>query len=203
MLILSKNENWQGQKFPLNKRRWKFKNITIRFIKEETDKLLRLQKEDIDYSNLRADSFEQKTSKAPWGTKVLKFKIKNKSAKGYGFVGFNFKKELFQDKKVRKALAHAFNRDLMNKKFLFGHSLLASGPWYSWSDYADSTVKPISFNLKKASQLLKQAGWRDENKDGTLEKKWNKITKNFAFTVIFSNKESEKYLTLYQEDLKK
>ena len=203
MLILSKNENWQGQKFPLNKRRWKFKNITIRFIKEETDKLLRLQKEDIDYSNLTANSFEQKTSKAPWGTKVLKFKIKNKSAKGYGFVGFNFKKELFQDKKVRKALAHAFNRDLMNKKFLFGHGLLASGPWYSWSDYADSKVKPIPFNLKKASQLLKQAGWRDENKDGTLEKKWNKITKNFSFTVIFSNKESEKYLTLYQEDLKK
>ena len=203
MIILTQNSNWQGANYPANKNRWNFKNIVIRFVSEETDKILRLQKENIDYSDLSPEAYERKTSQHPWGTKVLKIKIKNQSAKGYSYIGFNFKNPLFQDVRLRRALAHLMNRNLMNQKFHFNHSELARGPWYFWSDYADSSIPAIKFDPKKARALLKQAGWRDNNKDGILEKRIGNKLKTLSFTITFSNEKSEKYLTLYKEDLKK
>ena len=203
MLVLTKNKNWHGKDFPIHKGQWNFKNLAFRFIKEEADELLRMQKEDLDYSRLSPEAFEQKTSKPPWGTKVLKVKVKNKGGRGYSFIGFNLKKSLFQDRRVRKALAHLMDREMMRQKLRFGYGKLAAGPWYSWSDYADPQVKPIEYSLKKANTLLKEAGWSDQDQDGVLEKTINGNTQKFSFTVLLASPDMEKYLTLYKEDLKK
>lgn len=203
MLVLTKNENWHGKDFPVNKGRWNFKNIAFRFIKEEADELLRMQKGDIDYLSLSPEAFEQKTSKPPWGTKVLKIKAKNKGGRGYAFIGFNMNRPLFQDRRVRKALAHLMDRETMRQKFRFGYGELATGPWYSWSDYADPKVRPIEYDLQRANALLKEAGWSDPNRDGVLEKSIDGTIQKLSFTVLLANPDSEKYLTLYKEDLKK
>ena len=203
MIILSKNKSWHGSAIPANKGKWNFTNIVFRFIREEANELLRMQKEDIDYMSLTPEAFETKTGKPPWGTKIAKVKTKNKSARGYGYIGFNLTNPLFQDQRVRKALAHLLNRELIRKKLHFGYGKLATGPWYSWSDYADPSVKPLRFDPKKANSLLKSAGWADRDKDGVLEKTVNGQTQSFSFTLSFANSDAEKYLTLYQEDLKK
>ena len=202
ILILKQNPLWEGRSHFVNKGKWQFKTIVFRFIKTEDDTRLRMEKGHIDFSDLSAESFIEKTNKAPWGTKIKKVKYQNKSPSGYGYIGFNLKKPIFQDKKVRKALAHLLNRRLMNEKFRYGQSELARGPWYFWSDYADPKVKAIEFDPKKAIQLLKSAGWADRDKNGVLEKTINKTKKELNFTIIYSNPDSEKYLTLYQEDLK-
>ena len=202
ILILKQNPLWAGKNNPANKGKWQFKTLVFRFIKTEADTLLRMEKENIDYSSLTAESFFEKTNNPPWGTKIKKVKYKNKKPSGYGFIGFNLKKPLFKDKKVRKALAHLFYRELMNKKFNYDQAELARGPWYFWSDYADPHVKAIKFDPKKAITLLKSAGWDDRDKNGILEKRINGKTTELAFTILFSNPDSEKYLTLYQEDLK-
>ena len=203
MIVLTQNPLWAGRARPQNKGKWLFKNIAFRFLKEEADTLLRLQKEDLDYSRMEAESFEKKTHAPPWGVSVQKAKVKNRQPKGYNYIGLNLQNPLFQDRKVRQALAHLMNRGLMNEKFLFGYGRLASGPWYSWSDFADPSVKPFAFDPKKAAALLKSAGWGDNDQNGVLEKSLNGQKKEFAFALIFSNKDYEKYLTLYQEDLKK
>ena len=66
-----------------------------------------------------------------------------------------------------------------------------------------STIKPIEFNPKKAVHLLKSAGWRDQDKNGILEKTIQGKKTELKFKIIFSNSDYEKYLTLYQEDLKR
>ena len=174
----------------------------FRFIKTETDTILRMGKEHIDFSYLSAESFFEKTKNPPWGTRIKKVKYQNKAPSSYGFIAFNLKKALFQDKQVRKALAHLFNRELMNKKFNYDQVELARGPWYFWSDYANPKVKAIQFNPKKAIEILKSAGWGDLDKNGVLEKTINGRKKELAWTIIYSSSEQEKYLTLYQEDLK-
>ena len=202
ILVLSKNPLWEGKNNPANKGKWRFKTLVFRFVKEEADTLLRMEKEHLDFSSLSAEAFMEKTNKAPWGTVIKKVQYTNKTPSGYGYIGFNLKKPLFQDQKVRKALAHLLNRELMNKKFQYNQRELARGPWYFWSDYADPEVKAIEFNPKKAVELLKSAGWADTDKNGILEKSIKGEEKELAFTILFSNPASEKYLTLYQEDLK-
>ncbi len=204
ILVLKKNPLWQGQSIPSNKNKWNFKTLVFRFIKSKTNSILRLQRGDIDYTRMDPESYFKKTNKKPWGVTIEKVKVAQpKKPKSYSFIGLNLKKPLFKDKNVRKALAHLMNRKLMNEKFYFNHFLLTVGPWSSTSIFADPNVKPIDFNPKKAQQLLKMANWKDKNQDGILEKEINGQTVDLSFTVIYSNPDSDKLMTFYQEDLKK
>lgn len=203
ILVLKKNPLWQGHKVSSNKNKWHFNTIVFRFIKSEIDSTLRLQREDIDYAHLRPETFVQQTNTEPWGVTIEKVKaIIKKRPKGYSFIGFNLKKPIFQDKRVRKAISHLLNRKLMNEKFYFNYRELATGPWSFHSEYADPSVKPIEFNPQKARALLEQAGWKDSDSDGVLDKKINNKKTNLEFTLSYSNPESEKILTLFQENLK-
>ena len=204
MIVLSKNEDWFGKSISSNKGQWNFKNIVFRFISDSNDAIFRMQKEDLDFIALSAEDFEKRTSASQWGDRLEKVKYSNKAPSGYGYIGFNLKNPLFQDRRTRKALAHLLNRELMNEKFRFNYSKLATGPWYSWSEYADSSVKPILFDPKEAARLLQAAGWRDKNKDGILEKDFKEGKKDFSFSVLSTgDKDTERYLTVFQEDLKK
>ena len=202
MMILVRNTHWKARNTSQPFSRWQFKNMLVRFVADETDSLLRIQKESLDYTGLTAESYETKTIRRPWGTKIKKYKVANKQPKSYNYIGLNLTKTLFQDKRVRRALAHLVNRKLMNEKFLFNSRKLATGPWYPSSVYADPSVKPLAFNPKKAGELLFSAGWKDRDRDGTLEKKIKGKVIPFSFTLIFSHKDYEKYLTIYKENLK-
>lgn len=202
-IILKRNDKWYGFKTPDWKGAYNFATIDMRFYKEENVTLERAKKGELDFIDLRIESFVKKTNEAPWGKTVFKHKVENASPKGYGFIGWNFRREMFQDRNVRVALAHLMNRTEMNKKFRFDMSDLATGPTYLRSDYASSKVKPILFDPKKASELLAKAGWKDSNKDGILEKEINGKKVDFKFTLIHASKDSEKYWTMYKEDLKK
>lgn len=202
ILVLKKNPLWVGASFPENKGKWKMPKIAFRFVKTERDIILRMEKEHLDFSFLSPESFREDTKTPIWKTKLQKVKITNLKASGYRFVGFNLKKPLFQNKQVRRALAHLFNRKLMNDKFHFGKKELSKGPWYFWSKYADPTVPAIKFNPKKAVALLKKSGWEDRDKNGILEKYINGKKKEFIFTITFSSPHTERYLTMYQQDLK-
>jgi microcin C transport system substrate-binding protein len=198
-IILERNKNWWGNAVPEQRGRYNFQAIRMRFDKEENLVLERLKKGELDYDSLTPEAYSLKTEGAPWGTTVLKKKVQNLQPKSYGYVGWNLTKPMFQEKGVRRALAHLMNREEMNKKFRFGMSLPATGPWYQQSEYADPKVKAIAFDPKKAAELLKKAGWADTNKDGVLDK----AGQPFEFTLFYANKDIQKYWVLYQEDLKK
>ncbi len=198
---LTQNKNWWGRKVkPLTHR---VPNIVFRFISAESSQLIRMTAGDLDYLSLTPEAFIKKTTKKPWGQSLIKKEIRNKTGSGYGFVTWNLTNPLFQSLKVRKALAHLMNRELMNQKFEYGKAKLATGPWYSWNDFADPSVLPISFDPKKAHALLREDGWTDSDKNGVLEKSIKGKKTELKFTLIFSSKDFEKYLTMYQEDLKK
>jgi len=203
IITLKKFDKWYGN----NEKAWKgmynFATINMRFYKEEAVTLERAKKGDLDYIDLRPEAYVKKTEGAPWGKTIIKHKVENSAPKSYGFVGWNLRRDLFQDKNVRIALAHLMNREEMNKKFRYNMADLASGPTYVKSEYAPKSVKPINFDPKVATDLLGKAGWKDSDKDGVLDKVVNGKKTAFKFTLIHPNKDNEKYWTMYREDLKK
>ncbi|CAN5554023.1 extracellular solute-binding protein [soil metagenome] len=198
-IILERNKTWWGNSVPEQRGRYNFQTIRMRFDKEENLVLERLKKGELHFDTLTPEAYMTKTEGAPWGKEVLKKKVENLQSKSYGYIGWNMTREMFADKKVRRALAHMMNRAEMNKKFRFGMSLPATGPWYQQSEYADPATKAIAFDPKKAIALFKDAGWTDSNKDGVLDKGG----KRFEFSLFFANKDTQKYWVMYQEDLKK
>jgi len=203
MIVVKKFDKWWGNSADEMKGYYNYSQINFRFYKEENIALERVKKGDLDYYSVTVEAYMKKTEGTPWGKSALKAKVENSAPKSYGFIGFNFRRPLFQDKNVRLALAHLANREEMNKKFRFGMSDLATGPTYNKSEYASSNVKPILFDPKKAQELLSQAGWKDTDNNGILDKMVNGKKEEFKFTLIYPNKDVEKYWTMWKQDLKR
>jgi microcin C transport system substrate-binding protein len=202
-VVLKKYDKFFANGLPEFKGMYNFNQITFRFVKDEKTYLDMMNKGDLDFTDLSPEQYVKKTEDGNWGKTVLKVKAENKIGKNYRYVGWNLEQPIFKDRDVRVALAHLMNREEMIKKYRYDLSILATGPTDSFSDYASPDVKPILFDPKKAQELLAKAGWKDSDKDGVLEKTISGKKTDFRFTLIHSNKEYEKYLLDYKEELKK
>ncbi len=200
-IVIKKFDKWYGDKGP-EKGFFNFAQITFRFSKEDTITIEKLKKGDIDYHYFRTPDGFLKAKGGSFGTKVFAEKVENKQPKRLSFIGLNLEKEVLKDKQVRLAFAHLVNRDELNKKFFENMQLLATSPVYVKSDQAPNS-KPIKFDPKKAQEILTKAGWKDEDKNGVLEKTINGKKEELKFTWIYANKDAEKWWTVIKEDLKK
>lgn len=86
---------------------------------------------------------------------------------------FNFHPEkghpALQDRRVRQALAMAFDRFSLNRDLLLGLTVPAVTDWDNMP-YADPTLEPWPYDPEMAKQLLDEAGWIDSNGDDTRDK---------------------------------
>ena len=67
----------------------------------------------------------------------------------------------FSDKRVRRAMTHAFDRPFVIKNVLNGLGTLTTGNFYRHSRAYNESIKEYKFDLSKAAELLEQAGWSD------------------------------------------
>ena len=97
----------------------------------------------------------------------------------YNFIVWNLDDPLFNDARVRRAMAMTFDRRAVIDKLYHGQARPVSGPFTPdhWAN--NEEVVAIEFNLPAASALLASAGWRDTDGDGTLDR----AGKKFEFTL--------------------
>ena len=88
----------------------------------------------------------------------------------YYAIIFNLKDPIFKDIRVRKALDYAIDRESIIEDQLKGYSRICTGPFdvNSWAYNHD--VQPTPYNIEKAKELLGQAGWKDIDRNGILNK---------------------------------
>ncbi len=130
-----------------------------------------------------------------------KFKLFRRWSRGYLYIGWNLKKPLFADKKVRRALAHAINIDQIIEYVYNGWARPSTGPVPRVYWYANPNIKRIPYDIEKAKRMLTEAGWTDSDGDGWLDKDG----KTFEFSLITNQGNVMRALiqTLVQDDLKK
>jgi ABC-type transport system substrate-binding protein len=129
-----------------------------------------------------------------------RFDVFSSPSSSYTYVGWNLRRPIFQDEKVRRALAHAVNVPEMVKYILYGHGVQSTGIFTPKMWFFNPNVKPFAYDPEKARQLLAEAGWKP-GKDGILEKDGQR----FSFTLITNNGNEIRrdIATLVQDDLKK
>ncbi|MGA1824311.1 MAG: ABC transporter substrate-binding protein [bacterium] len=101
---------------------------------------------------------------------------------GYSYIGYNIRKEIFADKRVRKALTMALNIPQIIEFLLYGEAEQLTGPFVKQSDYYNKEMAPLPYDPDAALALFKEAGW-EHDKDGILQKEG----KPFEFTIITNN----------------
>lgn len=102
-------------------------------------------------------------------------------------VFLNNRSPLFSDRRVRNALNIAIDREFLIDKGLDGAGVPAHGPFIADMLPENYAPTPFPYDPKKATQLLKDAGWRDKNGDGVLEKG----RERFRFLLYYSTASDE------------
>lgn len=98
----------------------------------------------------------------------------------FSYIGWNMRKPMFQDRRVRLALAMLFDKKEFFEKNYYGAGVLVSGPQYFYGKAYDHSVQSIGTDRSAARDLLAEAGWIDTDGDGILDKNG----KPFLFTLL-------------------
>ncbi len=119
---------------------------------------------------------------------------------GYSYVGYNIRREPFNDKRVRQALGMAIDTDKIIRYVMYEQAERITGPFVKQTEYYNKSIQPLPYDPEGALKLLKEAGW-EKNKNGILEKDG----KPFAFTLITNNGNPirKNILTIAQDAWKK
>jgi peptide/nickel transport system substrate-binding protein len=88
---------------------------------------------------------------------------------GYSYIGYNNRRPLFADPRVRRALGMAINVDEIIKYLLYGEGKRITGPFPENTEWYDRNVKALPYDPEGARRLLAEAGWKP-NSEGWLAK---------------------------------
>jgi len=118
----------------------------------------------------------------------------------YTYLGFNLTRKPFDDLRVRQALAFAIDRQELVDGVLMGLGETIATPYKPGTYWVNDKLKPRPFSVAKAKGLLAEAGWRDSDGDGLLDRDGQ----TFSFTILTNNgnKQRADTATIIQHRLK-
>jgi len=169
----------------------------FRVIPDESTIFLELQTQGVDSAGLSPLQYIRQTETPFFKKYYQKFRLPSFA---YTYLGYNLRDKRFADKRVRKAINSAVDKNEIISMVLLGLGKVATGPYLPDSWAYNDLVKPAPFDPQKAKELLKEAGWIDTNNDGWLDKNGSV----FEFTIITNqgNEERLKVAQIIQRRLK-
>lgn len=139
----------------------------MRIIPDTATMFLELRANGIDRMNLTPLQYTRQTESNLFRNNYNKYRYLSFS---YTYLGYNLVNPLFSDKRVRQAIAYGINKDEIIQGILLGLGKAATGPYKPGTWVYNPNVKTYSYDPRKARELLAEAGWKDTNGDGILEK---------------------------------
>jgi peptide/nickel transport system substrate-binding protein len=145
-VVLERNENYYGKKPILSR-------FVFKIIPETIVRALELRKGSVD---IALDVLTPDLVEALRGNKNLEVLLA--PGTNYQYIAFNLEDPLFSDLRVRKAIAHAIDRDKIIKFLWRGQAEAAPGiiPPNNWSYAGD--VATYAYDPARARELLREAG---------------------------------------------
>ena len=197
--ILERFDKYWGTKYPIERMEYQVvkdpQTAYTKFLADEIDLIPK-----VPDPKVKPDVFEKGEAKFRDGKVEYDFV----DVFAYYYYGWNMEKPFFSDKRVRRAMTHAFNRELIVSQVLNGLGTIQTGSFYYTHPANDPNIKPYAFDPEKAKALLDEAGWTDSDGDGIRDKEIDGNKIKFEFTMVAYDKPSTKTeLSIYKEDLRK
>jgi peptide/nickel transport system substrate-binding protein len=190
-VVLEKNREYWGEKPHIDK-------IVFRIITDPSVALQVLKRQELDVASLTPIQWEMQTGSPDFEKNFDKFSYYTPN---YSYIGWNSERPFFSDKRVRRAMTHLVNRELILEKIMFGLGAVVTNPFYINSPEYDKSIKPIPYDPEAARKLLDEAGWTDRDGDGVRDKDGVKFS--FEFLIPGGSETGEKIATILKEELDK
>ncbi|WP_088178050.1 peptide-binding protein [Methylovorus sp. MM2] len=175
----------------------KIEHLVSRFIPDAASQFLELLADNIDSMNLNPIQYARIFPARP--ELIKKIGLYKELGNNYTYLGFNLKHKPFDDIRVRQAINYAINKQEIIDGVLLGLGEPVSSPYKPGTRWSNPNLQPYKYDPAKAIALLKEAGFKDHNRDGILIRDG----KPLAFEILTNqNKQREMSAVLIQRRLK-
>lgn len=202
-IVLERFEDWWGIK---EGRRYPLRRHSLLIFPDQTTNFLKIKAGDINVGGLSSPQWkeailENKDPKSPFNDGRIEHWIG--PSPNYLYFGWKNTHPLFKDKRVRRALALACNREQICHDIFLDRYRPMAAPIYPDSADADPSLKPLPFDLDAARRLFDEAGWALDPGTGLRTKDVDGAKKTFEFTLLFpsGSPDFEATLNQYKNDL--
>ncbi len=173
--ILESNEIDQAATFVRNEKYWgekpKLQKIVAKVIPDNSARLFALENGDIDliygFQLIHAKPYERFSQMEAFAAALSK-------PMSSRMLLLNTTNPVLHDVRVRRALHHLTNRELISEKIMLGLEAPAYTLFARSIPYADIDLEHLTYDEQKAAQLLDAAGW---HLDGKIRKKQGQALK--------------------------
>lgn len=171
--------------------------LVTRIIPDNSAQFLELMADNIDSMGLDPIKYSRIIPSRP--ELQEKLALYKELGNSYTYMGFNLKHKPFDDLRVRLAINYAIDKQEIIDGVYLGLGINIASPYKPGTRWSNPTLKPYTYDVEKAKALLKEAGFKDTNGDGILERDG----KPFSFEILTNqNKEREKSAVLIQRRLR-
>lgn len=198
---LKRRNNWWQDDRARHRNKYNFETITYKFYAERENAFEAFKKGQIDLFPVYTSRIwiKETNTKDFFNNHIIKQKIYNHQPVGFQGFAMNMRRFPFKDARARKAMALLLNRRKMNRTLMYNQYFLHRS--YYEDLYSEKHPCPnpkIEMDKAAARKLLEDAGWEVNPDTGYLEKDGRK----FSFKFLTRSASSEKFLSIYAEDLK-
>lgn len=171
-----KNENYWGKKQVWDK-------VTLKIIPDSESRMLALSSGEIDAiigsSFLTFDTINSISKNKKCSLKISDSLVDTRNIK------VNSKSKVLSDVKVRKAIGYAINREEIVKSIFSGYEDVYNSWLIKDLPYCNTSLKPYSYDVKKANKLLQDAGWVKVNGSKYRQKNGKELKIEFGWITDY------------------
>ncbi|MBI3178850.1 MAG: hypothetical protein HYZ27_04275, partial [Deltaproteobacteria bacterium] len=175
--------------------------IVFRFVKDHTAAATMAERGEFDLMTSLTPSLwkslEQPGPKAEWARRDWR-RIKSLD-NSYSYIAWNQAQPHLADVRVRRALAHLYDAELVARVVDLGLEVPTTCPYFRDGESCDPAVKPVAFSPAAARALLADAGFTDGDGDGVLERDGRPL--RFSFLLAANQVRLGKLVPMLQEQL--
>jgi microcin C transport system substrate-binding protein len=170
-LTVTRRDDWWAENEAWARNTYNFGKVHFKVIRDEELEYEQFKKGDLDWFIVRRAQqwVEELPREAVIQNGWVKMrKIWNKAPQGFTGMAFNQRIAPFDQREVRLAFAHLFNRERLIEKLFFNEYEMINST-YPGSDWGAGDTNPmIRFDPRTAMALLAKAGFDERGADGYL-----------------------------------
>lgn len=195
-LILKRNENYWNKKMLPNYP----SKLVFKTIKDQNAAVVAAKNKEVDHMQVYQPTDFVENVKNPEQFGLKKALVIEPA---YNYIAWNNKHPIFSDKKVRWALSYAIDRRSIIDKIVYGMATTIQSHIFQKSKFINTDLPEIPYNTEKSKELLAEAGWKDTDGDGILDKIIDGKKVDFKFTFTNNtNPKRKKVILILIEQLK-
>ena len=200
-ITFKRKKDWWGFQLPWFKNRFNIDKVVLKVIRDPSVSFEYLKKGKLDYMPVTfPDYWYDKTKAKEFAHGYIhKMMVYNDRPRSDYVLTLNQSFSFFKDQNVREAFHYAMNVEKVIQQVLRGDYDRLQGITRGYGKYTNKNVSVRVFNLKKADELLKKAGWDKRNGAGIRVKNGQTL----SATITYSQPNMAPRLVVLREEAKK